>query len=171
MGGKSAINTKRSKNLIGNFYPPADVLIEISLLQSLRRSEYFGGLLEGLKIMFVANSHLALIFMSNLQSSDYVLPEDLVYETLKEKIKIVEEDEFEQGRRLLLNYGHTFGHALEAATKYETPHGIAIGLGMLAANSLAEMPNGALKSLNQSIRELLLKIPVEEMPNFRNVNW
>lgn len=171
VGGKSAINTHAAKNLLGNFYPPSDVYIDASMLHTLSKVDYFGGLLEGLKIMFASSSRQANEFFEEVKAHNFVLTDELIIKSLEAKTRIVEEDEFDQGKRLLLNFGHTFGHALEAATQYRTPHGAAVGLGMLAANSLLETREPEVEKLNESISEILQKIPPRTLPNAAEVDW
>ncbi len=171
VGGKSAINTKTAKNLVGNFYPPNEVHIDSGLLQTLSKVDYFGGLLEGLKIMFASGAKHANSFIEDLKSQDFSLTDELIMKSLDAKARIVEEDEFDNGKRLLLNFGHTFGHALESATGFRTPHGVAVGLGMLAANSLLETYQPELERLNAAIAEILRQIPPGSLPRTADVEW
>lgn len=136
IGGKSSINHSGFKNLIGNFYPPNDVLIYPSFCHSLDQSRILEGLLEAIKICFVAgdiyteNIFFVIDKSENLSDLNF---SEIIKISLQAKKEIIEEDEFDFGPRLLLNFGHTFGHALETATKFKIPHGIAVGVGMLLA--------------------------------------
>lgn len=171
VGGKSAINTKKAKNLVGNFYPPSEVHVDSELLETLGKVDYFGGLLEGLKILFASEASQAHSFIEELKSQDYFLTDDLILKSLSAKARIVEEDEFDNGKRLLLNFGHTFGHALESATGFRTPHGVAVGLGMLAANSLAEAHRPEIERLNAAVVEILRQVPPASLPSSAEVDW
>lgn len=171
VGGKSAINAKSAKNLLGNFYPPTEVHIDASVLRTLSNVDYFGGLIEGLKIMFVSGARQANEFFEDVKAQNYVLTDELIIKSLEAKSRIVEEDEFDNGKRMLLNFGHTFGHALETATRYRTPHGVAVGLGMLAANSLLDVQEPEIERLNQSIYEILHQIPSQSLPTAAEVDW
>lgn len=136
IGGKSSINVADHKNLIGNFHPPIEILIDTSLLASLPEEHLISGLAEGVKICF-AKSQSALsdfLEISNLTSGNLIdKPEALIELALNAKKWFVEIDEFDKRERQLLNFGHSFGHALESASNYLIPHGIAIALGMKAA--------------------------------------
>ncbi len=137
IGGKSSINAGTIKNLIGNFYPPSQVLIDISFINSLPPVEIVAGISEIIKICYArsqANFESAATilqdpnFFTNSEKS-----QDLVYLSLKSKKYFVEIDEFDIGVRKLLNFGHSFGHAIESASNYLIPHGVAVMVGMVAA--------------------------------------
>ncbi len=92
------------------------------------------GILEAVKICFVSSPEEFALMRDLVASQGPLVGESMVQLALRAKIRIVESDEFDAGPRQLLNYGHTFGHALEAATNFRVNHGIAVGYGMLAAN-------------------------------------
>ena len=136
IGGKSSINFEGRKNLIGNFFPPSEVLVDPSISASQSPLGKISGLAEAAKIHFASGGDSFQDFLENPASLEPGAGEDLdrlVWTTLTAKKWFIEEDEFDLGARRLLNFGHTFGHALEAASSFRIPHGIAIGLGMLAA--------------------------------------
>jgi len=141
IGGKSSINVNRFKNLAGNYYPPNKILIFVKYCSSLGKLKIIEGLCEALKIIYASNPDN---FKKNLASFNFQKIEDLknlqniTYTSLLKKKKYVEEDEFDENERLLLNFGHTFGHAIESASKYQVPHGVAIGLGMILAINCSE---------------------------------
>jgi len=145
VGGKSSINVQGKKNLIGNFHPPKEIHIFTQFIESLTKVDIASGLLEGIKICFARdpktldrfceNLHLVLSSEDNLDK----VYRDLILQTLESKKWFLEIDEFDTKERQLLNFGHTFGHALEAATEYRIPHGIAVGFGMLAAIDFAKV--------------------------------
>lgn len=136
IGGKSSINVADHKNLIGNFHPPREILIDTRFLASLPEEHLISGLAEGVKICF-ARSQSALsdfLEISDVASGNLIdEPEALIELSLKAKKWFVEIDEFDKRERQLLNFGHSFGHALESASNYLIPHGIAVALGMKAA--------------------------------------
>ena len=136
VGGKSSINASKYKNLLGNIYPPQEIVINTRFIDSLPADEYLCGLAEGVKICFAKGEEQFREFIRNpaahLQGDGKQL-EDLVGLSLRSKIWFVEIDEYDKGERQLLNFGHTFGHALESASNFRIPHGIAVAIGMLAA--------------------------------------
>ena len=139
VGGKSAINLGEHKNLIGNFYPPRSIVIDTTLTSSLSKYDLACGLIEGLKIAFASGIQPILEFVKLIEqhlmtdAPNPELMEQIVHLSLSCKKKFVEEDEFDHGIRKLLNFGHTYGHAIEASTSFEVHHGIAVGIGILAS--------------------------------------
>lgn len=137
IGGKSSINVGSYKNIAGNFYPPELVIVDAEFCSTLSDEQKIEGLLEAVKICFASpgaafDEYLALANSSDLLG-DRMLLAEIVALSLATKKHFIEEDEFDNGIRLLLNFGHTFGHAIESASGYRISHGIAVGLGMLAA--------------------------------------
>lgn len=141
VGGKSSLNFGTAKNLLGNYYPPSEIRIWPGFLSTLTKDQIVSGLLEGLKICAAANCVPKFVELMNVYvSSDFKseLPVmQLISLSLDMKRRFVEEDEFDLGIRRTLNYGHTFGHALESASGYRIDHGVAVGIGMIAAHILA----------------------------------
>lgn len=138
IGGKSSINLEGKKNIIGNFYPPKNVFIDLDFIKSLSNEAIASGLSEAIKICFARDKssfESFCEFHKNLGSPevDLVSMKNLIEESLKAKKWFVEVDEFDVAERKLLNFGHTFGHALESSTNFAIPHGIAIAIGMLIA--------------------------------------
>lgn len=141
VGGKTGVNHPLSKNSIGAFHQPDAVLIDLALLQSLPERELRAGLAEVIKHGVIADADL-FAYMEN--TSERILAKDSealrrpILDSCRIKAAVVAADEKEHGLRANLNYGHTFGHAIEAVTKYETYlHGEAIAIGMHAAGLLA----------------------------------
>lgn len=137
IGGKSSINAGEVKNLVGNFYPPDKVLIDSTFVTTLPNLEIIAGVSEIMKICF-AKSFEDFKLCSELIDDWKVNPNsksisEIVMLSLKSKKYFVEVDEFDSGIRKLLNFGHSFGHALESASEYKIPHGVAVLLGMIAA--------------------------------------
>ncbi|HIJ74621.1 MAG TPA: 3-dehydroquinate synthase [Candidatus Hydrogenedentes bacterium] len=142
VGGKTAVNHPLGKNIIGAFHQPSAVLIDMKLLETLPDRELRAGLAEAIKHGVIADAEL---FRYMEESAAAILAKDLtaleypVRRSCEIKAAIVAEDERERGLRANLNYGHTFGHAIEAVTHYEKfLHGEAVALGMCAAASLGE---------------------------------
>jgi len=140
IGGKTAVNLTSGKNLVGAFKAPDAVFVDPQLLTSLPEREYRSGLAEVAKYCLIADEHL---FDSLLQNSGRILQRDLdlltpiIERCCEIKAGVVSRDEREDGERAILNYGHTVGHALEAATGYSAmTHGEAISVGMSAAAGL-----------------------------------
>ena len=138
IGGKSSINLEGKKNIIGNFYPPKNVFIDLDFIKSLSNEAIASGLSEAIKICFARDKssfESFCKFHKNLGSPevDLVSMQNLIEESLKAKKWFVEVDEFDVAERKLLNFGHTFGHALESSTNFAIPHGLAIAIGMLIA--------------------------------------
>lgn len=137
IGGKSSINVMPVKNLVGNFYPPSEIFIDSSFVSSLPVLEIVAGLSEIIKICYARDQ---AVFMNSLElinkwdsTKSLSLLNDLIFLSLESKKYFVEEDEFDTGIRKLLNFGHSFGHAIESASNFAIPHGVAVLIGMIAA--------------------------------------
>lgn len=141
VGGKTAINIPEGKNLIGSFYNPKFVLISTGFLNTLSSDEYESGLGEVIKYAFIGNRKLRNIIEENANKiikRDEEILKIIVKESIKTKSKIVTQDEKENGVRAILNFGHTFGHAIEAYERYKNiTHGAAITLGMIVASKVS----------------------------------
>jgi 3-dehydroquinate synthase len=133
IGGKSSINTKTVKNLIGNIYPPQSVFVDTDFVLTLPEADVLGGLAEAAKICFCKSSiefegFLRFGSMSTPENLDAMLPY-----VLDIKKWFIQVDEFDKAERKQLNFGHTFGHALEVGSDYGIPHGLSVASGMRAA--------------------------------------
>jgi 3-dehydroquinate synthase len=139
IGGKSSINVLGFKNLVGNFFPPRDIVIDLEFITTLDREMIVGGLFEAAKICYAHGPERFAAYLaaepSGLLTPDQMRP--IVSLALQTKKWFIETDEFDQKERLLLNFGHTFGHAIEAASDFGVSHGIAVGAGMLIACEFA----------------------------------
>jgi len=141
IGGKTGVNLPAGKNLLGTFYQPSMVLVDLSLLETLPEREFRSGLFEALKCGVIRNPAI-FEFMEKeherIIAGDIAALQWLIRECVKVKAGVVEKDERESGERRILNFGHTVGHALEAETGYKYfLHGEAIGWGMIAATMIA----------------------------------
>jgi 3-dehydroquinate synthase len=144
IGSKSSINIGHYKNQIGTFYPPHRVLLVQDFLRTLPFDEIRSGLGEVIKLQLLSGEQGFEELMTDLEgfaalgSADRLpLLAKWVQRSMDVKQPVIERDEFDRGERLLLNYGHTFGHAFESVTDFGIPHGIAVVLGMLAATSIS----------------------------------
>jgi 3-dehydroquinate synthase len=167
IGGKSSINVGKYKNIVGNFYPPRSVLIDSVFIESLSADKRIAGLCEAAKICFARGDetfrrYLALGPSVDMESDRFV---DVIELSLRAKQWFIEIDEFDRKERLLLNFGHTFGHALEGASDFAVTHGVAVGLGMIAAVELARhrgiaaTPAARTRELVRHVSELLVAVP------------
>lgn len=140
VGGKVAINHPLGKNMIGSFHAPVAVLYDVNMLETLPAHEIRSGYAELVKEAFIASdTFLADLFATDLEQLDRDTLKEHLYEGIKIKAAIVEEDEQESGVRKYLNFGHTLGHAIEAQLGYgKMTHGEAIAIGMLFAIQLSE---------------------------------
>lgn len=147
IGGKSSINAAGYKNLVGNFYPPGKVLVDVSFITTLDAEMIVGGLFEAAKICYASGQHgfMAYLALSPSYPMTEAQAQRVISNSLRTKKWFIEIDEFDQKERLLLNFGHTFGHAMEAGTDFGISHGIGVGLGMLVANEFAKR-HGNLKA-------------------------
>ena len=140
IGGKSSINVGAYKNIVGTIHPPVKVVIDPALTRSLSVEQKAAGLCEAAKIAFCRSpatfdDYLAL--GPGVDADDTTLAAVLNL-SLRTKQWFIEIDEFDRAERLVLNFGHTFGHAIEAASGFAVGHGIAVGLGIEAALHLGE---------------------------------
>jgi 3-dehydroquinate synthase len=142
IGGKTAINTGAGKNLVGVFHPPAGVLTDLAVLTSLPRPEYVSGLAEVIKAGFIADP--AILELVEADPDGAVVPHgqharELVERAVRVKAEVVTDDLREAGRREILNYGHTLGHAIERVEDYRIRHGEAVAIGMVYAAEVARL--------------------------------
>jgi 3-dehydroquinate synthase len=162
IGGKVGVNHAQGKNLIGAFHQPAAVAVDPSLLATLPRREFRAGLYEVIKYGAIASRPLFDRVASTLKGlfardEQALLP--IVKESCDIKLAVVAEDPHEHGRRRILNFGHTTGHALEAVTKYRRfRHGEAVAYGMLVAAEIAvtrgKMPSADRDALSSLITKM-----------------
>ena len=142
IGGKTAVNLPEGKNLVGAFYQPRAVFADVTTLGSLPEREFRSGLAEVAKYGLTLDTSLLDLLESDLSAvlaRDPVVLEDLVTRCVRAKASIVAQDERDTGARLVLNYGHTLGHALERLDEFAgRSHGEAISVGMIFAARLAE---------------------------------
>ncbi|MDS9470824.1 3-dehydroquinate synthase [Sporosarcina pasteurii] len=154
VGGKTAINMPEGKNMVGAFHQPSAVLFQTGLFSSLPSQEVRSGLAELLKHAFISNEEWTMQLLANksfTNPSEKWLTEELL-KGIQVKAKIVAEDEFEQSTRKFLNFGHTFGHAVEAACGFgKLSHGESVMIGMIYSLQLSEMMGLTAKTLTEQL--------------------
>lgn len=159
IGSKTSINFKSFKNLLGTFYPPSKIYINPAFLQTLTPLDFYSGIGETIKFQLMKeeeNKNFDQIVETIEKAKEdrtRLLP--LIEENMRVKLSYMEGDEFDQGRRNLLNYGHCLGHALETVTDYYVPHGIAVTVGMIFANAVSLKRGWMTKSLFDKLNERL----------------
>jgi len=176
LGGKSSINVGSAKNLVGTFHPPRSIAMMAPLARSLPLVEIRGGLAEAAKICFCQGTgsfehylELAKPILSGNWSDEQLI--DLLHHVLRVKQWFIETDEFDQAERRLLNYGHTWGHALESATAYAVPHGLAVAVGMLASHQFMEMPQTSEELVRHSKDLLTGVLAAEQLQGFNETHF
>jgi 3-dehydroquinate synthetase len=145
VGGKTAINISAGKNLVGAFYNPKGVIIDTSVLSMLPNREFKSGLAEVIKYALIKNKSLFSFLEKHAKEvllMDLKIIEDIIFASIHTKVQIVTKDEKENGIRAILNFGHTFGHAIEAHGKYKKIlHGEAVAKGMKIASKISFLEN------------------------------
>ncbi len=166
LGGKTGVDLPEGKNLVGAFHPPAWVLADPDVLATLPESIFRSGLAEVVKHGLIGDPALFALCEKGweaVRTSDWEL---LIRKAAAVKIRVIEEDPFEKGRRAVLNLGHTIGHAIEQAMGYRLDHGEAVAIGLAAETQLAEAMGIAESGLGHRVRQVLsgLGLPVEIPP-------
>ena len=170
IGGKVAVDLPAGKNMVGSFYQPKKVYIDVSLLKNLPKKELINGLSEIIKHALIRDSSLFSFIKNNLYkilSKDEKTLTPLIKRNCEIKADIVEKDERESGLRKIVNYGHTIGHAIETLTNYKRySHGEAIAIGMvvegLISNQLGMLSKKELVAQNNILQKTGLPA---KMPN------
>jgi 3-dehydroquinate synthase len=140
IGSKTSLNYKRFKNVLGTFYPPSEIHVHAPFLATLGDDDFRSGLGEVAKLHLMGGPEAGAALAAELPRLLAREPDALlraIRRSLAIKLSYMEGDEFDTGRRNLLNYGHCFGHALETVSGYAIPHGQAVVVGMLLANAAA----------------------------------
>lgn len=162
VGGKVAVNHPRGKNIIGSFYQPKLVYTDLATLKTLPEREIKTGLAEVIKYGIIWDEQF-FNYLAGQAEAIWQLKEEILLEVVKRscaiKALVVGQDEREQGLRAILNFGHTFGHALEALTGYKVyRHGEAVAIGMVQACRLAELKGILSSAARAKIVEALIKL-------------
>jgi 3-dehydroquinate synthase len=162
IGGKTGVNLRAGKNLVGTFHQPLEVLIDPSVLSTLPDREFRAGLYEALKCGVIGRpalfERLARVQVKTLRRDSHAL-EEVIAESVKLKAEVVSADEREGGLRRVLNLGHTIGHALEAETHYRHfLHGEAVAWGLVAAAHISSAVKRLDPRTADQIREAVLNV-------------
>ncbi len=167
VGGKTGVNHPLGKNMIGAFYQPQCVVIDIDTLDTLDDKQLSAGLAEVIKYGFIRDAEFLVWLDENMEKLLQRDKEALayaIYRSCEHKAEVVAADEREAGQRALLNLGHTFGHAIETGMGYgEWLHGEAVAVGMVMAAELSEKMGWLSEQEVQQVRDLLIKanLPIE----------
>ncbi len=159
IGGKTAVNTVAAKNLVGTFYQPEGVLIDPDVLSTLPQKHLEEGIAEIVKAAAIADDQLWQ-YLDRLQDTVDLRQhaEDVIIAALKVKQEVVEKDEFDQNQRLILNFGHTIGHAIEKTVGYgKISHGESVAIGMLKITEHAEEIGLTAKTTAIKLQQMLDK--------------
>ncbi|HET7278599.1 MAG TPA: 3-dehydroquinate synthase [Dermatophilaceae bacterium] len=142
VGGKTGINTPEGKNLVGAFHPPAGVLCDLAALETLPEHDFVAGLAEVVKCGFIADPVILDLVEADLAGArrhDGRHVRELIERAIRVKAEVVAQDLREASLREILNYGHTFGHAVEQVERYQFRHGAAVSIGMVYVAELARL--------------------------------
>ncbi|MCB0482445.1 MAG: hypothetical protein KDC83_13535 [Flavobacteriales bacterium] len=139
IGSKTSINVFDFKNQLGTFFPPERIIVDSDFLETLAHSEILSGVGEMIKVHLLDSEesfdHMVANYSGLFENKGVML--DLIYRSLQIKKRVIEIDEFDRDYRNIMNYGHSFGHALESVTNYGIPHGQAVTVGMDMANYIS----------------------------------
>ena len=181
IGGKAGVNYEQAKNQLALFSSPHAVVINPHFINTLEERDVKSGLGEILKLCITGGPELVKLFADEIQHTKALTPvhlKKLISVALMVKKAVIEDDEFELNIRKALNYGHTIGHAIEAMSDYEIPHGIAVIVGMMLVNQLAvvegylsskenaEMNRLCLLLLDDKTKRLLLNINTNDLLDY-----
>jgi 3-dehydroquinate synthase len=169
VGGKTGVNLQTGKNLVGCFYPPQEVVADIALLHTLPQRELRAGIYESIKAGLIRDAALFRFIESHREALDQGDPaslEKMIAASIRMKAEVVNLDEREFGVRMILNFGHTIGHAIEAATGYRALlHGEAVAWGMIAALDISRQRNLLTAETVRRIEELIRHFEPPALPS------
>lgn len=174
VGGKTGVDMPQGKNLVGAFKQPTAVLADLRTLTTLPREEFAAGMAEVIKHGLLSNP----VLFQQTQEADWYSEaqkqsdalQEMVTIAIRVKQEVVEQDPFENGRRALLNLGHTFAHAIEQVSHYRVKHGEAVGMGLVCAARLSERLGYTTAALQTEIEQalennhLMTRIPADLQP-------
>lgn len=161
IGGKTSLNYKKYKNLLGTFYPPDEIHICSQMFRTLTERDFKSGLGEVVKFNIMAGEEGLCRIEDNIAALLSREPETVnrfVESSLLFKKEFIEIDEFDKGERIKLNFAHTFGHAIEVITEYEIPHGTAVAIGMIMANHISAARGLMAEEIVSRSENVLLKV-------------
>lgn len=174
IGLKTSLNFNDSKNVLGTFYPPTEIYINVNFLKTLKKSDYLSGVGEIIKFMLMKKNALKHLDDSINKIKKLKLGQDkrLALKIIKESIEIkksyMEGDVFDTGKRNLLNYGHELGHALEATSNFRISHGNGVIIGIIFANLVSTQKGWLDEKINEKINNELLLPSIKELKIKRN---
>ena len=173
IGGKTGVDLKNGKNLLGTFTQPKAVFVDPLYLKSLPSKQIKNGLAEIIKYGVIKDKNLFNFIERNLKKIlglDKKALEKIIFDSIKIKVQIVEKDEKEGNLRMILNYGHSFGHVLEKMSGYKLLHGFAISIGMVIINKIAVEKKILNPKDAERIKKLLKNagLPVVTIKNISN---
>ena len=161
LGGKTAVNSSNVKNLLGTFHPPKSIFIDVEFLKTLSLDDFKSGVGEMLKIALLSGKENVDEFENDLpellQQNGSIIKK-YIYKSLLYKKEIVEQDELESGMRRVLNYGHTYGHAIEVVSNYKISHGKAVAMGMVMVNRVAVSRGFMQVSTAERVKNMVIQI-------------
>ena len=161
VGGKTAINLPEGKNLVGAFHSPAGVLADLVTLETLPRADYVSGLAEVIKTGFIADPVILDLIQDDPEGATVphgVHARELIERAIRVKAAVVSADLTEKGRREILNYGHTLGHAIERVEGYRFRHGDAVAIGMVYVAELARLAGRLTADVTVRHRDVLASV-------------
>ena len=164
IGGKNAVNLNSGKNLVGTFYFPDLILIDYNFLNTLPKKELNSGISEAIKCGAIFDVKLFSI-LEKEKFEDNI--ENIIYRSILVKKKLVEEDRFDSGKRMLLNFGHTIGHAVESLCGYKNiSHGEAVSVGMNAITKISEKLGLTGAGVSERVKNVCEKYSLPTQNNF-----
>ena len=161
IGSKTSLNLDSYKNIIGTFYPPSKIIINSEFLKTLENKDYFSGLGEIVKLHLIGGplSFKQLnLTIDKLINKNLIELQDSIKRCLYIKQQFIEQDELDLNKRQILNFGHTFGHAIESETNYEIPHGLAVVFGIILANKISNKIGLLSEDTMKDIYQILINI-------------
>lgn len=171
IGSKTSLNYRHFKNLVGTFYPPTAIYIHTPFLKTQAESDFLSGLGEAVKLHLMGGEEKSAQLLGGFTAIMNRDP-DAIMKAIKDSLLIKQSfiagDEFDTGRRNLLNFGHCFGHALESATDFAVPHGLAVVIGMILSGIVAVRRGLLSPDLNNFLtRELLMPVARNALESLR----
>lgn len=164
VGGKTAVDLGQAKNMIGTIHQPAAIVMDIATLTSLPKTALAEGLVESVKMAAILDAEtftwMEKSLPAILQRDEAALTE-CIARSVAMKAAVIEEDERETGKRMLLNFGHTVGHAVEALSHFAIPHGQAVSIGMVCEMRMAQVPETDRIKKILTVMEMPVTIPTQ----------
>ena len=176
IGGKTAIDISQGKNLVGSFYNPSLVIIDSSVLKSLNTRDLTSGMAEVIKYALIRDRDMYDLLLA-IENRTHLFEklDEIIYRCCKIKKDIVEKDQFDKGERMILNFGHTLGHAIETHYKFRKYlHGEAVAIGMIRISEIAAKDGLIEETVVEDIKNVLSRyglINKEEISNKELVKY